>query len=120
MGPFCFGGFLRLPAQSTERKMTESTPQFDCRVLPVGRSLDAASEWMVVVHAALAPASAVSWRMTVDTELRAQGAPVWLSVDGDSAAHVTLTSEWRERRPLLQRWLRRLQLLLAGGMPQRA
>jgi hypothetical protein len=147
MGPFCFGGFLRLPAQSTERKMTESTPQFDCRVLPVGRSLDAASEWMVVVHAALAPASAVSWSMTVDTELRAQGAPVWLtraghlddywlrpgdvigllrgervwlSVEGDSAAHVTLTSEWRERRPLLQRWLRRLQLLLAGGMPQRA
>ena len=127
--------------------MTESTPQFDCRVLPAGRSLDATPTWMIVVHATLAPASAVSWRMTVDTELRAQGAPVWLtrighlddywlrpgdvihllrgeriwlSAEGESAAHVTLTSEWHDRRPLLQRWLRRVQTLLWGAVPQGA
>lgn len=127
--------------------MTESTPQFDCRVLSAGRSPDAGSLWTIVVHATLAPASAVSWRMTVDTELRAQGAPVWLtraghlddywlrpgdvirlsrgervwlSAEGDSAAHVTLTSECREQRPLLQRGLRRIQTLLWGGVPQGA
>lgn len=127
--------------------MTESTPQFDCRVLPLGRSFDATSTWMIVLHATLAPASAMSWRMTVDTELRAQNAPVWLtraghlddywlrpgdvirlsrgervwlSSEGESAAHVTLTSEWRERRPLLWRWLRRVQALLWGGLPQSA
>ena len=127
--------------------MTESTPQFDCRVLPVARSLDATSTWMIVLHATLAPASAASWRMTVDTELRAQGAPVWLtraghlddywlrpgdvihlsrgervwlSAEGEAPAHVTLTSEWRERRPLVQRWLKRIQTVLWGGMPQRA
>ena len=82
MGPFSFGGALRLPAQSTERKMTESTPQFDCRVLPLGRSFDATSTWMIVLHATLAPAIAMSWRMTVDMELRAQNAPVWLTRAG--------------------------------------
>lgn len=127
--------------------MTESTPQFDCRVLPVGHSLDATSTWMVVLHATLAPSSAVSWRMTVDTELRAQGAPVWLtraghlddywlrpgdvihllrgervwlSAEGEAPAHVTLTTEWCERRPFLQRWLGRIQTLLWGGVAQGA
>ena len=127
--------------------MTQSTPQFDSRVLPIGRSRDATSTWMIVLHATLAPATAASWRMTVDTEVRAHGAPVWLtraghlddywlrpgdviplsrgervwlSAEGESPAHVTLTSEWCERRPLLHRWLRRVQTLLWGGVPQEA
>lgn len=124
--------------------MTESTPQFDCRTLPLRRSQARGETLTIVVHATLQPGNPVGWRVHADTDVRAEGASVWLtragclddywlrpgdvvrlargervwlSAEGEAPLQVTLTSQCSERRRLLRRWLDRIHAWFSAGAP---
>jgi hypothetical protein len=85
----------------------------------------------MVIHLSLVSRQTVSWRVTVDCEIRAcgervwltrmfspynywlqagdvirgeRGERIWLSPDGERPAEVTLSSDYVERRRMFDRW----------------
>ncbi|RDK03173.1 DUF2917 domain-containing protein [Paraburkholderia lacunae] len=96
----------------------------------------------VVVHFSVMPGATLTWRVDADSALSVQssrvwltrvnspydhwlqpgnefrlqrGERVWLSTDGEIAAHVSLTSALPARRGLVGRWLARLAWLNLGA-----
>jgi hypothetical protein len=111
--------------------MHDASQKSGCSFLPHDHSVGEKHSPRMVIHLSLVSRQTVSWRVTVDCEIRAHGERVWLtrmfspydywlqagdvirvargeriwfSADGERPAEVTLSSDHVGRRRMFDRW----------------
>ncbi|CAB3798615.1 hypothetical protein LMG28138_04468 [Pararobbsia alpina] len=111
--------------------MDQASQQSACSGLSSDQTSESARSPRITIHFSVAPMETVEWRVRVASELQVNGARIWLtrasseydywlqpgdslrlkrgeriwlSVDGDMSADVSLTSRYAWFRPSMSRW----------------
>ncbi|ABI89946.1 hypothetical protein CH72_4428 [Burkholderia ambifaria AMMD] len=126
--------------------MDQASPLFDRPDRPDTRRSGAITLPTVVIRFAVAPRTTLTWRAPSDAEIRAHGAPlwitrppsvddywvqpgdvlriargdrIWLGTDDDRAAEASITTAYVRRGERLRRTLAQVQRLLVGRWRRR-